>query len=101
MGYNKIGITFTHKAITMTGYNMPPGCSPEDIPGNGPEDQYWEAVHEKIAEALGKFRPLVNLTDTMLDDMIGELQPILIQIQQDGYGNGQDDERLYQSERKV
>jgi len=26
----------------MTGFNMPPGCSPQDIPGNRPEDGTWE-----------------------------------------------------------
>lgn len=28
----------------MTGWNMPPGVNPSDIPGNRPEDAYWEKV---------------------------------------------------------
>ena len=26
----------------MGAFNMPPGCSPSDIPGNRPEDMAWE-----------------------------------------------------------
>ena len=32
----------------MTGFNLPPGCSDSDIPGNRPEDIAWESFHERI-----------------------------------------------------
>ena len=28
--------------------NLPPGCSPSDIPGNRPEDEAWEQVFDAI-----------------------------------------------------
>lgn len=28
----------------MGGYNLPPGCSVSDIPGNRPEDEAWEKL---------------------------------------------------------
>jgi len=30
----------------MGGFNLPPGCSVSDIPGNRPEDGKWEAIEE-------------------------------------------------------
>ena len=30
----------------MGGFNLPPGCNVSDIPGNGPEDEKWEAIIE-------------------------------------------------------
>lgn len=39
----------------MTGFNMPPGCSPSDIPGNTPEAADDEALMETIYEILNGF----------------------------------------------
>ena len=36
----------------MTGFNMPPGCSPSMIPGNRPEDLAYEAAWEWVEEQL-------------------------------------------------
>lgn len=33
----------------MTGYNLPPGCSVTDIPGNRPQDVAWIRILESIA----------------------------------------------------
>lgn len=37
----------------MTGYNMPPGCSPSDIPGNGPNDGAMEHFLDSVADDVG------------------------------------------------
>lgn len=36
----------------MTGFNMPPGCSVNDIPGNRPEDIEQEALMTEFYKAL-------------------------------------------------
>jgi len=36
----------------MTAFNMPPGCSPRDIPGNGPHDQDEEALANYVWDQL-------------------------------------------------
>ena len=33
----------------MSSFNLPPGCSESDIPGNRPEDAKWEALIEDIS----------------------------------------------------
>lgn len=38
----------------MTGWNMPPGCSVSDIPGNSPEDMASEAFEEFAFERFEK-----------------------------------------------
>jgi hypothetical protein len=53
----------------MTGWNMPPGVGPGDIPGNGPEDEadekFWDTVHERCiaAKTPGLVEPVVFLGD--------------------------------------
>jgi hypothetical protein len=32
----------------MGGYNLPPGCSVSDIPGNRPEDAEWDEIYERF-----------------------------------------------------
>jgi hypothetical protein len=34
----------------VSGYNLPPGCSVSDIPGNRPEDQAWEELWDWLME---------------------------------------------------
>ena len=36
----------------MTGFNLPPGCSVSDIPGNRPEDIAYEAFWTWVEEHL-------------------------------------------------
>jgi hypothetical protein len=33
----------------MSGFNMPPGVAPGDIPGNGPENEYAEKMESALA----------------------------------------------------
>ena len=49
----------------MTGWNMPPGVNPSDIPGNRPEDIEWEkilddfyAAQEEKVQALLDTNPI-------------------------------------------
>lgn len=35
----------------MTGFNMPPGCSESDIPGNTPEDEAWEKLIDEMFQS--------------------------------------------------
>jgi len=37
----------------MSGYNLPPGCSESDIPGNRPEDMEWDGFWEWAEANLG------------------------------------------------
>jgi hypothetical protein len=36
----------------MTGFNLPPGCSVTDIPGNRPQDEAWEVAVNWMADAI-------------------------------------------------
>lgn len=41
----------------MTGWNLPPGCSTSDLPGNRPEDLAAEAAMEWADEQLARLSP--------------------------------------------
>lgn len=34
----------------MSASNLPPGCSPSDIPGNTPEDEAWDRLFNDMLE---------------------------------------------------
>ena len=36
----------------MSGWNLPPGCSVSDLPGNRPSDARAEAIYDAIYAAL-------------------------------------------------
>ncbi len=35
--------------------NLPPGCSPNDIPGNRPEDEAWDDLVQQISRCADAF----------------------------------------------
>lgn len=35
----------------MTGWNLPPGVSVSDIPGNRPEDEAWERLMDRLEQS--------------------------------------------------
>ena len=35
----------------MSGFNLPPGCSLRDIPGNRPEDAEWDSLFEWLSDS--------------------------------------------------
>jgi hypothetical protein len=41
----------------MSGWNLPPGCSLSDIPGNRPEDIAHEKMCDEIETALNPLKP--------------------------------------------
>ena len=65
----------------MTGYNMPPGCSPRDIPGNDARDPSPEAIAasellEEIANRLSLGSDAYDELDnanTQIQDIIEKL----------------------------
>ena len=39
----------------MSGWNLPPGCSLADLPGNRPEDREMEVLYVKLDQFLQEF----------------------------------------------
>lgn len=71
----------------MTGFNMPPGCSPRDIPGN--DNNPDEAVYDHLFDVLGTKVP-EDVINTL-----GEWAVTLIREAYDnGYKDGQHDAKL-------
>jgi len=57
----------------MAGWNLPPGCSVRDIPGNRIEDEAWEKLCGELDELnLGlsdeKFETLAQWVSSKLDE---------------------------------
>ena len=49
----------------IVGWDLPPGCSPPDIPGNRPEDATWEKIVDDFYGTLNdNEKNLVNCQDT-------------------------------------
>jgi hypothetical protein len=55
----------------MAGFNLPPGCSVSDIPGNRPEDLKEEAFWETLCDRYPWMAKLLNgeLPDIFLSDL--------------------------------
>lgn len=82
----------------MTGFNLPPGCSVSDIPGNRPEDMEAEALVEKISEALlalKVYEHLPEATQMAIEEKVFELCG---DTYNEGYKRGQADEALARDE---
>jgi len=73
----------------MTGFNLPPGCSTSDLPGNRPEDAAYEAFVDKLCELDAE---LVDLQK--FDDICDWLWKEMGEAYRKGYTQGQSDERL-------
>jgi hypothetical protein len=67
----------------MAGWNLPPGCSISDIPGNRPEDEAEEALYDAIYEAYG--------CDSLDDATADRLVAVVKKAWADGYAQGQSD----------
>jgi len=48
-------------------WNLPPGCSPRDIPGNRPEDEAWERAMEEAQERADRGDFADDRINAMLD----------------------------------
>jgi len=74
----------------MTGYNLPPGVSVRDLPGNRPEDEAGEARYDAIYERL---QPLIGeRDDKVVWQVIEELDKLLAAAYGEGYAQGKTDE---------
>jgi len=81
----------------MTGWNMPPGCNENMIPGNRPEDIRYEKLCEEIAGILGN----EELSDTTFDRLCEWVVLKLSIAEAEGYKDGMSDavmDRMYERE---
>ena len=65
----------------MPGFNLPPGCSVRDIPGNRPEDDEAEAMFDAVSDILGV--PGEN------DEVVEKLVTLVTTAQREGFAQGQ------------
>jgi hypothetical protein len=70
----------------MTGWNLPPGVSVRDLPGNEPTDPIAEAIAELLYAKLGDGR------DT--DNLLIEILKCVDEARRVAYTDGQHDEAL-------
>ena len=77
----------------MPGWNMPPGCSPSDIPGNRPEDFEYEALCDKIYDAL---KPVVKPDTPRADVVVRGIVEIVSDECRKAAIAAMDDERMAQ-----
>ena len=70
----------------MTGFNMPPGCSPNDIPGNRPEDTKREELWNQFYEILIESGVAKDTPET--EAAFEKLEKIILQVERDGYTDG-------------
>jgi hypothetical protein len=54
----------------MTGWNLPPGVSVRDLPGNEPEDPVALAVYDILYEAMPKQTDLLEATFNKVMDCV-------------------------------
>lgn len=57
----------------MTGWNLPPGVSTRDLPGNRPEDEAWDQLIQEAAEDLGPY-VVANRLNTPKEDFFEALE---------------------------
>ena len=89
----------------MTGFNLPPGCSVSDIPGNRPEDEREEAFWDALTE---RCREDGEATARDLERLLGAPHNYerVIELARDialaeGFAQGRDDERMEQGAREM
>lgn len=80
----------------MTGWNLPPGCSVRDIPGNHPEDEADEALAEMISD---KFKN--NLDESTLDKLIEWAYELRSDAYSKGYAQCMADDKLAREENVI
>lgn len=85
----------------MTGWNLPPGCSVRDLPGNSAEDEAMEAFYDAFYEQAEK----CGLGSTVIEtNAFGELAEWawkkMGEAYATGYGQGTSDANLAQEYNK-
>ena len=70
----------------MAGFNLPPGCSVSDIPGNRPEDAKAEAIYDAIYEIELKAREAhPDIGDSYVEALAEAIYSMVTNSWQDGY----------------
>ena len=75
---------------------MPPGCNVNDIPGNSPEDQEYEAAYDHIWGLIADSGVVMEehiLLTTSIDDMgmealVPKLMELMAEERRKGYNDG-------------
>lgn len=73
----------------MGGFNLPPGCSVHDIPGNRPEDLAAEAFYDAIYEQFP-----ASMADADMEKIADWVWEKVNAAHSDGYAQAQADERM-------
>ena len=78
----------------MSGFNLPPGCSVSDLPGNSKADQEAELLADSVYALFESVN--VTMSDAALDKVIEWVSKLQSDAFADGYSMGAADERMAQ-----
>jgi len=78
----------------MTGWNLPPGCSVQDLPGNSKADEQEEALADSVYTLLESVG--VTMSDSAMDAVIDWVSKLRSDAYAEGYAMGGSDERMAQ-----
>ena len=78
----------------MTGWNLPPGCSVSDIPGNGPEDAKAEGICDEIYLVLEKYG-ISEDGHSQRDDLVEALYDLFSKIETRAVSDALAESRMY------
>jgi hypothetical protein len=71
--------------MSKFGWDLPPGCSARDIPGNRPEDIANEQIYDNIYDALKPIRALTAQDDGLREQAIENLFKLINNAWESGY----------------
>jgi hypothetical protein len=75
------------------GWDLPPGVSTSDLPGNSPEEQRQEAFLDAFYDQMTKLRlPLIK--EEKLEDLSGWIWKQILEAYSEGYVQARDDQRM-------
>ncbi len=80
----------------MTGWNLPPGCSVRDIPGNRPEDEAQEALLDELYEQIAKHLGGASADEAVSGPLAEWYSTKIGEAYRMGYEQGISDERMAQ-----
>lgn len=84
----------------MGGFNLPPGCSVSDIPGNRPEDEREEAFMEALDAKVEQEG--LKLPEEWYEGDLWRLVVLARDLGYDqGFGEGRDEERMAQADAEM
>jgi hypothetical protein len=86
----------------MTGWNLPPGCSTRDLPGNRPEDEAGEAFYDsfyEMEEEARKAHP--EMGDDYVEALCAWAWKRFGEAYGEGYQEGGREERSHQEQLEI